>query len=201
MCRADGSGRVGLSFKEIQSVLGLSRQRYRTLLGQLISTAEITAEITANSTALNLGISTIKAKRATAKKTASATAEITTENAVVIPEESYPSWVEESFREVWKEWLRYRKEMHKEYKSDTSAKTGYERLVKMSNNNPEIAMAIVKQSIGNGYQGIFPVKDNNYDNGTNNPANQSSGRGQHRAPDALDLAREILGESARRESI
>jgi hypothetical protein len=57
-------------------------------------------------------------------------------------------------------WLAYKKEKCQSYKP-TGFKTFYKKLCEFSNNNPQVAMAIIEQSMQNNYAGIFPLKNNN----------------------------------------
>ena len=57
-------------------------------------------------------------------------------------------------------WLAYKKEKSQSYKP-TGFKTFYKKLCELSGNNPQVAMAIIEQSMQNNYAGIFPLKNNN----------------------------------------
>lgn len=61
---------------------------------------------------------------------------------------------------VVNEWLAYKKEKGQSYKP-IGFKTFYKKLCELSNNNPQIAMAIIEQSMQNNYAGIFPLRNNN----------------------------------------
>ena len=60
-------------------------------------------------------------------------------------------------------WLAYKREKSQSYKP-TGFKTFYKKLCELSSNNPQIAMAIIEQSMQNNYAGIFPLRDNNNNN-------------------------------------
>ena len=60
-------------------------------------------------------------------------------------------------------WLAYKKERHESYKP-TGFKTLYKKLCEFSGNNPQVAMAIIEQSMQNNYAGIFPLRNNNNNN-------------------------------------
>lgn len=114
----------------------------------------------------------------------------------LIPDYVSPSFVAEEYREIWHKFIEYRKEIKKPYKSETSERTAYNKMVEMSGNNPAVAKDMVERSILGQWQGLY--KDNSNDKRNNNQQNrnQSSGRGQYRNPTTLDLAREILGKSS-----
>lgn len=60
-------------------------------------------------------------------------------------------------------WLAYKKEKAQSYKP-TGFKTFYKKLCEFSGNNPQVAMAIIEQSMQNNYAGIFPLRNNNNNN-------------------------------------
>lgn len=70
------------------------------------------------------------------------------------------SIVAPEMREAVETWLAYKREKKKAYKP-SGFSTFYKRLCKLSNNNPQIAMAIIEQSMANNYDGIFPLKNGN----------------------------------------
>ena len=89
---------------------------------------------------------------------------------------SYPplpplDFVSQEFAEAFSLWLEYKKHKGQTYKDDKSKKICYNKLVKLSDNNPDTAMSIVEQSMANNWAGLFALKDDN-DNG-NNPQQQN----------------------------
>ena len=64
---------------------------------------------------------------------------------------------------VVNEWLAYKKEKGQSYKP-IGFKTFYKKLCELSGNNPQVAMAIIEQSMQNNYAGIFPLRNNNNNN-------------------------------------
>ena len=61
-------------------------------------------------------------------------------------------------------WLAYKKEKGQSYKP-TGFKTFYKNLCKYSNNDHDMAMLIIELSMQNNYAGIFPLRNNNNNNG------------------------------------
>ena len=61
-------------------------------------------------------------------------------------------------------WLAFKKEKGQSYKP-IGFRTFYKKLCEFSGNNPQVAMAIIEQSMQNNYAGIFPLKNNNNING------------------------------------
>ena len=68
------------------------------------------------------------------------------------------------FLDLVNKWLLYRKNIKKPYKSNESIKQFYYKLIKLSNNDIDIATEIINNSIANEYQGIFALKTNNFTN-------------------------------------
>jgi len=70
----------------------------------------------------------------------------------------YP-YTSESFMNAWAVWLEYRKEIKKPYKSPKSEQMALKQLA----NYPEDqSIAMIEQSIANGWQGIFEIKKSSY---------------------------------------
>lgn len=69
------------------------------------------------------------------------------------------SYVKEEYADIWNEWLDYKDEIKKQYKTQRGAKSQYNSLVKYANNNPILANAIVKQSIERSWDGLFALTD------------------------------------------
>jgi hypothetical protein len=64
----------------------------------------------------------------------------------------------DSFKNVWGEYIRHRKELRKPYKSAKSAAIGFKELLELSNYNVEAGIRLVERSIANGWQGLHPEK-------------------------------------------
>lgn len=73
------------------------------------------------------------------------------------------SIVAPEMQEVVDTWMQYKKEKAQSYKP-TGFKTFYKKLCELSGNNPQVAMAIIEQSMQNNYAGIFPLRNNNNNN-------------------------------------
>jgi hypothetical protein len=58
----------------------------------------------------------------------------------------------------WYEWCDFRKALKKPYKTTTGTAAAYNKLLKLSENNSEIAIAIITQSMENEWLGFFPLK-------------------------------------------
>lgn len=84
---------------------------------------------------------------------------------------------DDNFISKWQEWLQYRKERRLASYVPTGLKQTFSKLLNISNNNPEIAIQIIDQSMSNGWQGLFELKT--LPNATNisNPANGNQAGG------------------------
>ena len=69
------------------------------------------------------------------------------------------SYVDAPYADIWQEWLDYKKEIKKQYKTQRGAKSQYNTLIKYANNNPILANAIVKISIEHSWDGLFALTD------------------------------------------
>jgi uncharacterized protein YdaU (DUF1376 family) len=84
-------------------------------------------------------------------------------------------FVDEKFKSIFECWLNYKKDRNENYKSDTSLKMCYEKLLKLSNDNPNTAKEIVENSIANNYAGLFEIKKFNQSKTNNNGLSKSYG--------------------------
>jgi hypothetical protein len=64
------------------------------------------------------------------------------------------------FTEAWTEWLEYKRlEFNFKYKSPQSMKAALKKLYGLSNGNEETAIAIIQESMANGWKGFFELKE------------------------------------------
>lgn len=73
-------------------------------------------------------------------------------------------FVEEQFKDIFNEWIEYKRERKESYKSGKSLKVCYNRLLKLSENSPDKARLVIEQSISNNWAGLFELR--NYDGKT-----------------------------------
>jgi len=107
------------------------------------------------------------------------------------------SFVAPEYNELFSLWLEYKRQRRESYKSEMSLKICYNKLVKLSGNNPDIALAIVEQSIANNWAGLFELKQNNYNNGQQTYINDPVERRQYeRARRLQALAARIAASQA-----
>lgn len=74
-------------------------------------------------------------------------------------------FITEDLADAFTLWLEYKKDRRESYKSDKSLRICFNNLVKLSNNDPAIAVQVVENSIGNNYSGLFELKNNKNGNG------------------------------------
>jgi len=75
---------------------------------------------------------------------------IKSKKAIVLPFDS------REFSEKWEQWIQFRSEIKKPYKSDLSVQGALKELSQLSESD---AIATVDQSIAGGWQGFFPLKN------------------------------------------
>ncbi|WP_195476851.1 helix-turn-helix domain-containing protein [Bacteroides finegoldii] len=77
-------------------------------------------------------------------------------------------FISTEFLETFILWLEYKKDRRENYKSEKSLKACYNKLVKLSKGNPEIASQIINEAIANNWAGFFELKNNKNGNGNKN---------------------------------
>lgn len=81
-------------------------------------------------------------------------------------------FVEKEFAEPFYMFLNYKKnELKFQYKNLDTVKIAYNKLIKLSNNNPNVATEMVEYTIMNSYKGLIEPKGYNGKSNTNNSAN------------------------------
>lgn len=68
------------------------------------------------------------------------------------------SFIDEKFRSIFDDWIDYKKSKNQMYKTQKSLEACYNNLLRLSMNSEESAREVVDQSMGNNWQGLFPVK-------------------------------------------
>lgn len=83
---------------------------------------------------------------------------MTNETDVVMPFNS------DEFRNIWRLWKIFRaQEFKKKYKSTIGEQAALTHLCNLGEGRQDMCIEIIKQSMGNSWQGFFPLK-NNYQN-------------------------------------
>jgi len=68
-------------------------------------------------------------------------------------------FIDPLFLPVFMDWINYKRQRKESYKAEASEKAFYNLLLKLSNNNPVTAKAIVETSMANNWAGIFELKE------------------------------------------
>lgn len=72
-----------------------------------------------------------------------------------------PEWqADQKFVDTWTDWITYRKEIEKPYKSQIGYKKVVSGIIKLSKGLSSLASQIVDQSLESGWQGFFELKNN-----------------------------------------
>lgn len=80
-----------------------------------------------------------------------------------------------SFLETWKLWKDYKWEQHQfKYKGCISEQVKLMQLFELANGDEIMATKIVEQSIGEGWSGLFALKNNKHGSGTHKQSNSGS---------------------------
>lgn len=62
------------------------------------------------------------------------------------------------FRECLTMWLKYKSSKRQKYKNQQSLEIFYNQMLKNSDKDPVVAMQMIENSMGNNYDGLFPIK-------------------------------------------
>ena len=90
--------------------------------------------------------------------------------------------LQESFSEKWDQWIRFKKEQHKQtFKSQESEQVAVNHLIKISGGDFLVAEQVIDQSIGQLWKGLFELKEENHKNGKSNTV--TSGKKIGRIPE------------------
>lgn len=73
------------------------------------------------------------------------------------------SFVSDEYMEAFVFWLEYKKDRRERYQSEKSLKLCYNKLVKLSKNDPVIATQIINEAVARNWKGFFEL-ENNKDN-------------------------------------
>lgn len=71
---------------------------------------------------------------------------------------------DENFKKLFEEWLDYRRAIKKPYKSQQSVEACFKQLQNLGGFRIETCRAVIEQSIANGYQGLFDLKTQSFNN-------------------------------------
>lgn len=172
------TGRVALA-----KIVGISEQQVRTCLARLQDTGEISLKSTNKFTIITICKfdsyqQNEKAEQPTNNQQITNN-QPTNNQQITTPKESkeikkvknnnktpiIPFEVSPEFLPAFTLWLEYKKGKKQSYKGEKSLKAIYKRLLTLSGNNPDVAMAIVEQAMANNWAGLYALKDDHVANG------------------------------------
>lgn len=68
------------------------------------------------------------------------------------------SFCDPEYRQVFDDWLEYKKERRESFKTQKSLEACYKKLIRLSGGNPQTAVLVVEQSMENNWAGLFDLK-------------------------------------------
>ena len=96
------------------------------------------------------------------------------------------SFIADEFRADYTVWLDYRKEINKPFKTQRSIELNYKAALCLSDNDPKVFKQIIEQSIANGWQGLFELKNTNHNGTTSSNGSRSATRAERPEPKEPD---------------
>ena len=162
MLIADDNGNAEVSERSLAADLGMGRQEVRTAKATLISTQKLTQTLTHGKTILTLCLS----DRVVKKRQAIQPTKQPSNQPTIQPTETVPSWVAQDYVRPFLDWVSYKKAKRQTYKTEQSLRACYNKLVKLSNGNADIACRIIEEAMANNWNGFYELKNAN--NGTTN---------------------------------
>ncbi|MBW1612419.1 MAG: DUF4373 domain-containing protein [Deltaproteobacteria bacterium] len=69
------------------------------------------------------------------------------------------SFLPDKYKEIWSEWLDYKRERKDPYETQRGMKAAFTHLVNLSDDNPAVAQRIIHQSIREEWKGLFELKE------------------------------------------
>lgn len=198
MAKADDNGEVETSMTAVASDLRLSRQQLRTLMGKMKSNQILTNSATNRATKIKINYQEDKSKRQPRKQPTQQPKN--NQLKTIVPDYISPSFVGEEYREIWQRFIEYRKEIKKPYRSESSERTAYFKMVEMAGGDPKIAKDMIERSILGQWQGLYKENGNgkrsNYPTNRVNPPRADT----ERVAEYQDLAEAIFRRVEAREN-
>lgn len=157
--KADDNGIVETSLATMQRDLGINQKPLRTMLSKFEKANKVARQGASKGSKITIcGYDTCTTRGAN-KRAKQGANKKANGNALPIqmPEVFLtPSFVAPEFAETWSKFVAYRKEIKKPYKSESSERIAYNKMVEMSNNDPAAAKDMVERTILGQWQGLFP---------------------------------------------
>lgn len=175
-------GSVKFSSGDANMMFGMSPRRYRTFMQIIANDKQTDKQATNKTTNIAFDCQEVKASARQAQRQTS-----DKQNYLAKPSPDYvsPSFVSPEYADIWRKFILYRKEIKKPYKSESSERIAYNKMVEMSGNNPDAARDMVERTILGQWQGLFPIN-----NGTRQSSNNLRQQGDRYS--ALEAAAEAV---------
>lgn len=150
----------------------LDKSLDKSVMNHLTNQSEITRQITDS---INKPRNNKQLNQETINKKGSAIADVPKEKKVFDF-----SFIHPEFKEIYMEWLDYRKSIKKSFATQKTLEANYSKLIGLSHHDLELAKGIIENSIANQYTGLFSIKNINYGNNKSNhkPTPSSGGFGK-----------------------
>ena len=156
------NGTAHVSTAQIIRATRLTERRVRDALAT-IETSNKTSSKRSNKgsdiTLCGIGDNHASTSNKTSSKRSNKTSSVINAAKPHVPDYISPPFVAPEFADTWRKFVEYRKEIKKPYKSESSERIAYNKMVEMSNNDPQAAKDMVERTILGQWQGLFP-KDN-----------------------------------------
>ena len=195
LVRQSESGVAHVSIAQIIRATKLTERRVRDALATLERSNKMSSKRSNKGSCITLcGIedNSISVSRKRSNKMSSKRSSAITTTKPLAPDYISPPFVASEFVDTWRKFVEYRKEIRKPYKSESSERIAYNKMVEMANNDPETARDMVERTILGQWQGLFP-KDNHGTKPITTTDNAASRKAQRDR--GLSLANEIVARS------
>lgn len=209
--RADMNGELVISVRGFADEAGVSYQTMRTALSKLSDNAIINAVPTQRLTRIvicDIGCYNVTPRKRQRSPNATANAmtnQLKPEAGVLDMGQPRHGFVAPAFERPFAEWLDYKKEQFNFiYRTERSLKAAYDKLVALSGGNPRVASLIVNQSMGNGWKGLFELKNNETGtprNASPRPQGGHAARRKEESGRVADGLRELMDSIARENGV
>lgn len=156
------NGTAHVSTAQIIRATRLTERRVRDALATLETSSKTSSKRSnkgSDITLCGIGDNHTPTSSKTSSKRSNKTSSVINAAKPLVPDYISPPFVAPEFADTWHKFVEYRKEIKKPYKSESSERIAYNKMVEMANNDPQAAKDMVERTILGQWQGLFP-KDN-----------------------------------------
>jgi len=97
------------------------------------------------------------------------------------------TYIKEDFKEVFNKWLQFKKDKKQTYKGELSLKTCYNKIIKLSNNDPLVAIDIIDNAIANNWASFYALKDTTKSSSFKNKQELATEEANHKLNSAVNF--------------